>query len=215
LQRFPGVTECVALGAAKREFSTVASLMSLPHLLRAESIPAPYDPTGQVTAEAHPRQSGRLKVGLAWAGNQKHQQDRLRSIPLSQWESLAQTEGVEFTSLQMGPDSLGVINPENRFNFAENCADLQDFAELAAVVAKQDLVIAVDTAVAHLAGTMGKPVWILLSNASDWRWGLHGSSTDWYPSAKLFRQTTPGDWSEVMASVMQELQRQISDRARQ
>jgi tetratricopeptide (TPR) repeat protein len=210
LRGFPGVAECIALGNAKQQnFSTYASLMSLPHLLRVEAIPKPIAPAGLETSEASFLQSGKLKVGLAWAGNPSHKGDRLRSIPLVQWKSLAQIEGVVFTSLQMGPANPRAGDSGSNFKFAEDCADHQDFADLATVVSKLDLVITVDTAVAHLAGTMGKPVWILLSNAADWRWGLHGTSTEWYPSAKLFRQTTPADWSEVMTNISQELQRQI------
>ena len=202
----PGVAECLPRGKATQDVSTYASLMSLPHLLGVYEMPLPIAPIAQ-NSETHPPHCDELKVGLAWAGNPGHEGDRLRSIPLIHWKSLSQIEDVRFTSLQMGPVSSHGLTSENPFRFAEDCADLQDFASLAAVVSKLDLVITVDTAVAHLAGSMGKPVWILLSNASDWRWGLNGNSTGWYPSARLFRQTTPGDWSQVMATIVQQLRR--------
>ena len=206
LQGLPGVAECVGLGDPKPEFSTYASLMSLPHLLGAEAIPPPIAPVVPGHGEADSLRAGELRVGLSWAGSPKNKRDRLRSIPLAQWNRLAQIEGVAFTSLQMGPRSTEALDSGHLFNFVEDCAELPDFAKLAAVVANLDLVITVDTAVAHLAGTMGKPVWILLTNAVDWRWGLRGDSTDWYPSARLFRQTAPADWSEVMERVHGDLE---------
>ena len=221
LQEFPGVSECVALGDPKPDFSTYASLMSLPHLLGARAIPPPVAPAVQDatvfrergTAGSAP--SRLLQVGLAWAGAASHQRDRLRSIPLAEWNSLAQIEGVAFTALQMGPPNAGAGSTGHRFHFVEDCAGLADFAALAAVLAKLDLIITVDTAVAHLAGMMGKPVWILLSNAVDWRWGLHSASTEWYPTARLFRQTTPADWKSVMADVGYELQKRARQTAPQ
>jgi len=206
LQGFPGVAACVGLDDAKPEFSTYTSLMSLPYLLGAEAIPPPVAPVILDRAGAGPVLSEKLKVGLSWAGSPKNKRDRLRSIPLAAWNLLARMEGVEFTSLQMGPKSTGGEDSRHLFEFVEDCADLPDFAELAAVVARLDLVITVDTAVAHLAGTLGKPVWILLPNTVDWRWGLRGDSSDWYPSARLFRQTKPGEWGDVLASVGRELE---------
>ena len=208
LQGFPGVAECVGLGDAKPEFSTYASLMSLPHLLGSQAIPPPIAPLGLKREAADLPLSGKLKIGLSWAGSPKNKRDRLRSIPLAQWNPLARIEGVAFTSLQMGPKSTGPEDSMHLFNFVEDCAGLADFAELAAVVAKLDLVITVDTAVAHLAGTMGKPVWILLNHAVNWRWGLRGTSTDWYPSARLFRQTRPAEWSDVIENVRLQLEAQ-------
>jgi hypothetical protein len=204
LQGFPGVADCVAFGDANPDFSTHASLMSLPYLLQATSIPPPIAPL-RWTKVNHP-QSHPLRVGLAWAGSPKNKRDRLRSIPLALLNPLTHLRGVAFTSLQMGPTPLPT--GDSSFNFVDDCRDLPDFADLALVLSDLDLVITVDTAVAHLAGMMGKPVWILLSNAGDWRWGLQGPSTDWYSSAKLFRQNTPADWSGVVATVSQKLQKQ-------
>ncbi len=205
LQAYPGVAECVGLGDPKPEFSTYASLMSLPHLLRAPVIPPPIAPVLPEQCPAAPERCRALRVGICWAGSPKNKRDRLRSIALTHWQLLAQVEGVRFISLQMGPMNQEAADTGQVFDFAEDCASLPDFAALAAVVAKLDLVITVDTAVAHLAGTMGKPVWILLCNAVDWRWGFEGASTCWYPSARLFRQTVPADWSGVMAEAGREL----------
>jgi len=213
LEGFPGVAEWVEPGGARPEFSTYASLMSLPHLLRSAEIPAPValGIRDMGSGERLPSgvKSGELKVGLAWAGNPGHKRDHLRSIPLVQWRPLAKIEGVAFTSLQVVPASLEAGNAGRYFDFVEDCTGLPDFEALAAVVSKLDLVITVDTAVAHLAGSMGKPVWILLPQVVDWRWGLEGTSTEWYPTARLFRQTTPGDWSGVIADVGKELQKLV------
>jgi tetratricopeptide (TPR) repeat protein len=206
LQGFPGVELCIGIGDDKPEFSTYASLMSLPFLLGAEAIPPPIAPLVPERSRANAWQSGDLKVGLSWAGSPKNMRDRLRSIPLAHLNPLAVMDGVAFTSLQMGPMSMESVESQHSFCFVEDCANLPDFAELAAVVAQQDLIITVDTAVAHLAGSMGKPVWILLNNAVDWRWGLHTALTDWYPNARLFRQNKYADWSGVVEMVRQELE---------
>lgn len=141
--------------------------------------------------------SGR-RIGLAFAGNPNHTGDRRRSIDpalLAPWIS---GRGEEFINLQHGPSaaSLGLtaLTPW-----------LTDYAETAALIANLDLVITVDTSVAHLAGALGKPVWILLPHAPDWRWLLGRSDTPWYRSARLFRQPAPNDWSSVLAQVARAL----------
>ena len=141
----------------------------------------------------------RPRVGLAWAGSRRHVLDRQRSIELADlapllaadfgWVSL-QAEmraGEAERAVAAGMPSLG---PE-----------LTDFAETAALIDRLDLVVTVDTSVAHLAGALGKPVWILLPFSPDWRWGLGGIRTPWYASARLFRQPAPGDWATVLAEV--------------
>jgi tetratricopeptide (TPR) repeat protein len=210
LQGLPDVAACTGFGDTLTEFDTFASLMSLPHLLQSQSIPPPALLPGRAIRGKNGTASGRLQVGLAWAGNPKQERDHLRSIPLSQWNGLAQIEGVDFSALQMGPPNPHAGNEGHAFHFSRDCAEVKDFAELAAVVADLDLVITVDTAIAHLAGTMGKPVWILLPNAADWRWGLHTSTTPWYPTARLFRQATPADWTGVMAEVAREIEKQAT-----
>jgi ADP-heptose:LPS heptosyltransferase len=92
-------------------------------------------------------------------------------------------------------------------------ADLTDFGETAALIANLDLVITVDTAIAHLAGAMGRPVWILLPKASDWRWLLDRSDSPWYPTARLFRQSTPGEWNPVIAEVASALSQELAQQS--
>jgi tetratricopeptide (TPR) repeat protein len=209
LQGFPGVAECVALGEAKQHFSVYASLMSLPCVLGSGAIPPPLAPADYARGQPRLLRPSKWKVGLVWAGSPTHKGDRLRSLALGDLLPLRSVRSAEFVSLQMGPAAAQARGADSVFELPEPCAEAVDFADTARVIAGLDLVITVDTAVAHLAGTMGKPVWILLSNAPDWRWGLHGTSTDWYPSARLFRQTAPGGWREVLTGVVQELRREI------
>ena len=107
-----------------------------------------------------------------WAGNPNHVLDRLRSTRLEQWGGLANIAGVEFTSLQVGEAVAQIEESNHGFDFVADCRSVRDFADAAEIIAGLDLVITVDTAVAHLAGSMGTTVWILLYNVVDWRWGL-------------------------------------------
>lgn len=212
LERLPGVSECIAQGEPQPEFATFAPLMSLPCIMgtRADTIPAPVAPAIPRTPRPLREFKQGLQVGIVWAGNAKDKRDRLRSTRLTQWAALADIAGIEFTSLQAGEAATQAQNPGQRIPFVANCGEVKDFADTAAMIADLDLVVTVDTAVAHLAGTMGKPVWILLYNAVDWRWGLYGDTTPWYPTARLFRQTTPADWTQVMTEVASSL-RQLAD----
>lgn len=150
-----------------------------------------------------PATHDRLKVGLVWAGNPGHLRDRMRSISLKQFLPLGSVASVSFISLQKGAAAIQAI--EGEFHLANLLDTAKDFYDSAAVVAELDLVITVDTSVAHLAGALGKPVWILLANLPDWRWGLQSDTTPWYPTARLFRQTYAGGWEEVINKLASEL----------
>ena len=138
------------------------------------------------------------KVGIAFAGNPNHRADRRRSIPADFAVTLPDLPNLSFINLQHGGSSGPLSLPDLT-------SWMTDFAETAALIANLDLVVTVDTSVAHLAGALGKPVWILLPHAPDWRWMLGRSDSPWYGSARLFRQPIPGDWSSVLAQVMLEL----------
>lgn len=135
-----------------------------------------------------------FRVGLAWAGNALHEQDRRRSLAPDQLAPLLHVAGVEFVSLQVNADTV----PAGVSDFTQH---ITDFADTAALMAELDLVIAVDTASVHLAGALGRPVWVLLPFAPDWRWGVERDDTLWYPAMRLFRQRAPGHWDEVMHRV--------------
>ena len=142
----------------------------------------------------------RLRIGLVWAGNPTQSRDRIRSTTLASLAPLART-GAVFYTLQKGPAAAQAANPPPGMELIDLTADLKDFADTAAMISSLDLVITVCTSVAHLAGAMGKPVWVLLSYRADWRWLLDREDSPWYPSARLFRQKTIGDWEGVMERV--------------
>ena len=203
LRGMAGGVEVVSRDAAPPLHECFAFQMSLPRLLgtTVDTIPAPHgylktDPQRAVASP--PRVAGRRRVGLVWAGNPDHHNDRRRSIPTAALAPLAGLEGIDWVNLQRGArgPELSLMHrlpaPGSR---------IMDFADTAALVETLDLVIAVDTAVAHLAGAMGKAVWILLAHAPDWRWMLNRDDTPWYASARLFRQDRAGDWDTVINRV--------------
>jgi hypothetical protein len=175
-----------------------------------ETIPAeiPYlaAPEDQVAAW-RARRGARpgIWVGLVWAGAarpdqpQANQIDRRRSLHLDQLAPLAHIPGVTFVSLQKGPAAAQLAAPPPGLAIEDWSAELDDFTDTAALIAALDLVIAVDTAVAHLAGALGKPVWLLNRFDSCWRWLVGRDDSPWYPTLRQFRQTQPGDWTDVVA----------------
>jgi tetratricopeptide (TPR) repeat protein len=204
LARVPGVAECIAKGQPLPEFAWHCPLMSLPLAFGTtlETIP-PVALLGPAPG-ARSEESG-LKVGLVWAGNPNHHLDALRSIPLVEYLPLAEVAGVSFASLQMGAAAAQAEAWPG--GLAEPLKNAKDFADTAQVVEALDLVITIDSAVAHLAGTLEKPVWILQSPLPDWRWGLESETTPWYPAARLFRRAPSFGWDEVMQRVAAELRR--------
>jgi tetratricopeptide (TPR) repeat protein len=141
-----------------------------------------------------------LRVGVAWAGNPSHSDDRRRSMPVESLLPLLKVPGVSFVSLQISPRSAlpPAVAASGIHDFT---AEIQDFADTAALVAELDLVITVDTATAHVAGALGRPVWIMLAFIADWRWERERKDTPWYPTARLFRQSRAGDWAGVVERV--------------
>ncbi len=197
----------IAAGAELPAFEVYAPLLHLPAIFRTtlETVPAeiPYLTPGTIaTLPFVP--AGNLKAGLVWAGNPEFLDDAIRSIPLEQFRNLLEISGVNFFRLQRDVPARDEIffRAAPLVNAMET---VKTFADTAAIIAQLDLVISVDTAVAHLAGALGKPVWTLLPRPADWRWMLHRSDTPWYPAMRLFRQAKTGDWRPVMAEVATEL----------
>ena len=143
---------------------------------------------------------GILRVGLSWSGNARHVNDRRRSCPLAALAPLLELPDIAWFSLQKddGEDQMARVPAAARIRLLDA---RNDFAQKAALIEGLDLVISVDTSNAHLAGALGKPVWILLPFAPDWRWGLSRGDSPWYPTARLFRQPRAGDWESVVAEV--------------
>ena len=212
MERCAGVAAAFSNDTDLPPFDYKCSLMSLPLACGTEldSIPAtvPYlhcEPA-RVAAwrELLGKKSG-LRVGLVWAGNSRkhapiaHAVDRQRSVSFEQLRPLLDIAGVEFYTLQLGEESRAqLVDAPQVHDYTER---LHDFHDTAALVENLDLVISVDTAVAHLVGALGKPVWILNRFNTCWRWLNGRSDSPWYPSARLFRQPVAGDWDGVIAEV--------------
>lgn len=195
-----GVLAVVPFGSPLPEFSFQAPLLSLPHIFNTnlESIPSkvPYItvPTAcrdkwASLVQSHPAS---VRVGLVWAG--KSYPDPLRSCRLLDLACLATEMKITFFSLQVGAGSEECKMPPIGMQLVDLTCQIQDFADTAALIEQLDLVICIDTAVAHLAGALGKPTCLLLPFAPDWRWLLKRNDSPWYPSMRLFRQSQPTDW---------------------
>jgi Flp pilus assembly protein TadD len=150
-------------------------------------------------------QPGTLRIGVAWAGRPTHNNDHSRSMSLEAFAAIAAMDGISLVSLQKGPAQQAIANYFDRAALLNLGAEISDFVDTMAIIEALDLVVCVDTAVAHLAGAMGKPVWILLPYAPDWRWLLGRSDSPWYPTARLFRQSSPGDWANVARRIAEAL----------
>src|SRR5262249_31407744 len=144
-----------------------------------------------------------FKIGIAWQGRPTHPGDRNRSIALVQFASLAQLEKVRLFSLQVGRGTEQLAGVVGRFEVTDlgGRFDPTSFQDAAAVMKNLDLIITVDTAIAHLAGALGVPVWVALPVTPDFRWLLQREDSPWYPTMRLFRQTTAGNWNDVFTRI--------------
>jgi len=148
----------------------------------------------------------KFKVGLVWGGSVEHVNDRRRSCLLSQFRPLSSIPGIRLYGLQKGKQAIQADLLGSEMGLVNLGDELDDFDDTAAVIENLDLVISVDTSVAHLAGAMGKTVWTLLPFSPDWRWMLGRDDSPWYPTMRLFRQEERGCWEPVIERVAKELQ---------
>jgi ADP-heptose:LPS heptosyltransferase len=146
----------------------------------------------------------RLKVGLVWNGRPRP--EPRRSVPFEELLPLGEVRGVIFVSLQFGEAAAQARNAPAEMEILDGTSEISDFADTAALMANLDLVVTIDSAAAHLAGALGKPTWVLLFKRPDWRWLDEGSSCPWYPTAKLFRQPSEGDWKTPIRQMASELE---------
>lgn len=185
-------------------FDGVELLMSLPFRLGCDE--AVLAGAGRYLNPPPPRRkipdNGRLRVGLCWTGSPAHPRNEPRRIPFAELGRVLTVPGAEFYSLQVGPGRTEIAAEPRLVDLAD---DIDDFADTAAMVDQMDLVVTIDTSIAHIAGALGKPVWTLLAHAADWRWGLEGHGTCWYPGMRLFRQSASGEWGDVIDRVVEEL----------
>lgn len=213
----------VAEGAPQPPHAAWTPLLSLPGLLGLgrRNLPAatPWlvaEPERVARWAAHPALAeGRFRVGLCWQGNPKAPVEKGRSIPLSAFARLAAVPGVAFVSLQKGfgrdqtpPQGMRLADLGDDFDAAGGA-----FLDTAAVVASLDLVITSDTAMAHVAAALGRPVWLVVKRVPEWRWGLSGGRSPWYPSMRIFRQRSDGDWSDPMRDAAADLARLVAARS--
>jgi hypothetical protein len=216
----PGVSEVAPLDQPLPRFDVHCPLGSLPLIFGTtlQTIPAPRfylkadddliekwrTRIGEARAQSHsPAQS--LRCGIVWSGNPRQSNDRHRSMRLDQLTMVLSFEAAQFHSLQKGAAADQIKSMATQAQLVDYSEELTDFAETAAAIANLDLVITVDTAVAHLGGALGKPVWVMLSRPFDWRYLLDRSDSPWYPAMRLFRQKTAGDWDEVILRVAEAL----------
>ncbi len=197
-------------------FDVHCPIMSLPHVFgkTLETIPnrVPYlfpDANEiarwaeRIAALPHQRERPR-KVGLAWAGNPANKSDRQRSMPFAMLAPLSRIPGVRLFSLQKGSPAQELAARPSDFEIIDWTEEFSDFND-AALMAQLDLIITVDTSVAHVAAALGRPTWIMLCHSPDWRWMLDREDSPWYPTARLFRQPVPGDWRSVVQRVADEV----------
>lgn len=212
LSRAPGVDRIVKTGDPLPEFDVQAALGSLPDIFGTmlSTIPAevPYlfaEPELKEVWKREVAVEGKFRVGLAWQGNPEHARDQLRSMSLQLLLPLTNVPGVQYYSLQKGFGSEQLAGLEAPVAISDWGNRFEDYADAAAAISNLDLIICVDTSMAHLAGALGLPTWILLSKVPDWRWLLEGDHSPWYPTARLFRQTEPGRWDRVVTRVREAL----------
>ena len=204
------IDEVVAEGEKVPEFDLHASLVSLPHLCRADFVAlAPEPPYLRAPEESRIKlgrlERAKLRIGIYWAAMPGQAQDHQRSVPFEHFLALSGDPELLFFSLQGGVHQKdiqafgagGLVHDVGRGIF--------DFAEAATALSQLDLLISIDAPVAHLAAAMGVKTWVLLPSTADWRWQLGGTAAPWYPSARLFRQTVPGTWHDVFTAVRREL----------
>jgi tetratricopeptide (TPR) repeat protein len=208
MRTVPGVDLVVDMEETAPAFDVHVPLLSLPLIFGTQinSVPdeTPYiTPDAQLVERWHERLGAHagLSVGLVWQGNPRNPNDRRRSVPLDRLVPLLDCPGVRFVSLQVGHGQEQLVGLEGRLIDAGADIDATSFGDAAAIIANLDLVISIDSAIAHLAGAIGKPAWIMLAKAGDWRWLHEREDTPWYPQARLFRQVKPGDWGDVVAGV--------------
>jgi hypothetical protein len=214
----PGVARVVARGDPLPEFAAHAPLMSLPARFGStlDSLPwgGPYVHAGAeraarwralLQADAERFGAARLKVGLVWAGRPQQWDDRKRSISLGALAPLARAPGVHFYSLQVGDAAAQAAAPPAGMRLIDHTARIADFSDTAALAGQLDLLVTIDTSVAHLGGAMGLPTWVLIAHAPDWRYHLERSDNPWYPTMRLFRQPRDGDWTDAIEAVAEAL----------
>ncbi|MCG2722438.1 MAG: tetratricopeptide repeat-containing glycosyltransferase family protein [Thermodesulfovibrionales bacterium] len=221
LRSVEGVEQVFSKDETLPEFDLTCPYLSLPFVFgtTVEIIPSktPYIMTNPVLIQNWrdkiQRDNSELKIGLVWAGDLRHPRSRYRSCELAAFSPLSQISDISVYSLQKGEASKEASNPPEGLKFFDYTEDFTDFSDAAALIENLDLVISVDTAGAHLAGALGRPVWTLLPFVPEWRWLLDRKDSPWYPTMKIFRQPYPGDWKSVISCITEELRKKVNEKA--
>jgi tetratricopeptide (TPR) repeat protein len=217
MARLDGGAQIIGRGETPPTFDVHCPLGSLPLALRTEpdTVPAeiPYLSANEASLAKWLARIGALarpRIAIAWSGNSNHFNDRNRSIPFAQLAPLFSVPA-RFVSIQRNVRSEDAERLASEARVTHVGGELANFTDTAAAIALADLVISADTAVAHLAGAMGRPLWVLIPFQPDWRWTLDGETSPWYPTARLFRQASLGDWDGVIGRVAADLGRFMSN----
>jgi hypothetical protein len=213
-EKVNGISSIITDGDTIPEVDFHCPLISLPLIFstKVATIPAkfPYLTVEQqlidIWKEKIHKTTSRLRIGLVWAGKTSHKRDNLRSFPPDLFTPLLELQDISLYSLQVGSESYDEQKQNKKLALIDYTREIRDFLDTAAIMENLDLVISADTAAAHLAGALGKPVWLLLPFVPDWRWMLDREDSPWYPTMRLFRQTEPGDWEGIIHRVIKELQ---------
>lgn len=216
---FDGIDHVLLPDEPLPPFDFFVNLLSLPRIFGADvsSVPAdvPYlrvDSNRAAHWAAQFDDGEAINVGLVWAGSPTHLRDKFRSLTIEQLEPLGSVPKLRLFSLQKGPASAQLNGQSTGLKLVNLAPQLDDFVDTAAAVSQMDLVVCVDTSVAHLAGALGMPVWLMLPHPADWRWGESAHATHWYPTMRIFRQSRAGEWSDVIARVTDALREFVDER---
>jgi ADP-heptose:LPS heptosyltransferase len=211
----PGVAQVIPSGGAVPDFDLICPLLTLPLAFRTEltTIPAniPYVRPGEehiAKWRARLPDNGRLRIGLCWAGTKIHPNDHNRSMTLDRFAQLLSVANLDYVNLKKDVSEAEAAQLRARGGI-DLGREFADFADTAAVVSMLDLIISVDTSVAHLAGALGKPVWLLNKFDGSWQWLIDRDDSPWYPSMRIFRQPKPGDWDCVAGTVKDALRTKL------
>jgi FKBP-type peptidyl-prolyl cis-trans isomerase 2 len=213
IQTVEDIQQVIVQGKQLPDFDLHCHILSLPDVFKTtlETIPSkiPYifPDTSKVKMWRDLIQTDRtsLRVGLTWSGDPGFKKGQSRSCTIEIFSRLGQLHDITYYSLQKGETSQQAYNPPQEMQLINYTDKISDFADTAALIMNLDLVISIDTSVAHLAGALGKKVWTLIPFVPDWRWMLDREDSPWYPTMRLFRQSSPGDWETVMDRVAQAL----------
>ena len=214
LSMVDGIDQTFDLGQPLPKHDLQIDLMSLPYALGVTldnlTAQTPYLHLGEHTTDAFrdsPETS--LNIGIVWSGSATRDQAHLRDCPPELFESLTKVPGIQLYSLQVGAEKTLIDNMSSRSGIIDLTPNLKDFTDTAAAIQSLDLVISVDTAVLHLAAALGKPVWGLMSNPTGYLWMNEREDSPWYPTVKLFRQPSTGDWGPVFDNVREQLAERV------